>query len=452
MDKNSAIDATPEVDAHSVPSWVKRLPTLLRNRIEHRHNLQKILGNSSWLFADRILRLGIGLLIGVWIARYLGPVQFGLLNYAMALIALFSSIAGLGMNGIVVRDLVRQPKNANVIIGTAFLLQLAGGVLAFGFAVIVVNYLRPDDSLVKFIVLVLGLTLIFKASEVVKYWFESQVKSKYVVLLENGVFIVFAMVKIWLILAEASILTFVWTTLAEAVFVSIFLLVLYSKVVGPLTLWHTSISRAKKLLMESWPLVLGATASMINMRMDQVILGTLSSNDIVGNYAAAVRIAEVWLVIPGIVGASIYPALILAREKNVDAYRNKIRQITKLMAVSILPLALLISLLADQIISLIYGVKYELAGSILAIYIWTGVPYLVFFVLSQVFYIEGLLKTSLFVSIFAVMANILLNFLLIPMFWGIGAAVASLITSTSSILLSILILNFKTGIFWGERR
>ena len=452
MDKNSAIDATPEVDVHQIPPWVKRLPAFLRQRIEHRHNLQKILGNGSWLFADRIVRLGLGLLIGVWIARYLGPEQFGLLNYALALIALFGSVAGLGMNGIVVRDLVRQPKSANVTMGTAFLLQLVGGVLAFGLVVIVVNYLRPGNNLVKLIVLVLGLTLIFKAAEVVKYWFESQVKSKYIVLVENGVFMVFAIVKIWLILTEASILTFVWTTLAEAVFVSIFLLVLYSKVVGPLALWHTSISRAKKLLIESWPLVIGATASMINMRMDQVILGTLSSNDILGNYAAAVRIAEVWLVIPGIVGASIYPALILAREKNVDAYRNKIRQITKLMAVGILPLALLISLFADQIISLVYGAQYELAGNILAIYIWTGVPYLVFFVLSQVFYIEGLLKTALLVSIFAVIANILFNYLLIPLFWGVGAAVASLITSSSSILLSLLILNFKTRIFWGERR
>lgn len=450
MDKSSVNDASAVIESNSGPSWVKLLPRVLRKRIEHRNHLQKILTNSGWLFVDRMVRLGLGLLISVWIARYLGPAQFGLFSYAIALVTLVGVVASLGLNGIVVRDLVKDQGNINITMGTSFSLQLAGGLIAFSLVIIVVSFVRPDDSLAKLIVVILGFTLVFKATEVVKYWFESKVESKYIVWTENAIFFVSAIVKIWLILAEASILAFVWVSFVEAVLASILLLTLYSKVVGNLSQWYFSLSRAKKLLIESWPLVLVGTASMINMRMDQVILGTMVSNTEVGNYAAAVRIAEVWLVIPGVVGPSIFPSLILAKEKNFELYRHRIRRITKLMAFSVLPVGLIISFFADEIVSMVYGSQYASAGKILKIYIWTGVPYLIFFVLNQMLYIEGLIKIAFWVSIFAVLSNVFFNFILIPIFGGTGAAFSSLITSYGSTLLALLILNLKTRIFWNK--
>ena len=74
----------------------------MRQNVEGRGNLQKLIGNTGWLFADRILRLGVGLWVGIWTARYLGPEQFGLFNYSIAFVALFSVFATLGLDGIVV--------------------------------------------------------------------------------------------------------------------------------------------------------------------------------------------------------------------------------------------------------------------------------------------------------------------------------------------------------------
>jgi hypothetical protein len=106
------------------PYWFKLLPGLLRARIEHRPNLAKVVSNTGWLFSDRILRMGVGLLVGVWVARYLGPEQFGLLSFAMALVALVGTIATLGLRGIVVRDIVRDPSHTQETLGTSFILQL----------------------------------------------------------------------------------------------------------------------------------------------------------------------------------------------------------------------------------------------------------------------------------------------------------------------------------------
>jgi len=163
-------------------------------------------------------------------------------------------------------------------------------------------------------------------------------------------------------------------------------------------------------------------------------------------------LAEVWLIVPGIIGSSIYPAIIAAKGKSEEIYRKRILQITKLMATVVLPVAVIISLLSDQIVHLIYGQQYAFAGNYLAIYIWTGVPYLVFFVLNQMFYIEGLLKVGFVVSIFAVTSNVLLNFVLIPLYAGIGAAISTLITALGSTFLSLYILNSKTGIFLKNRK
>lgn len=406
-----------------------------------------MLTNTGWLLGDKILRMGVGLLVGVWVARYLGPEQFGAMNYAMAIVALFGALAGLGLNGIVVRDLVRKPEGTSLTLGTAFVLQLIGGFLAFVLAVAAISIMRPADDLARTMVAILGFALVFKSAEVVKYWFESQVKSKYTVWAEHCVFLALAAVRVVLILNQAPLLAFVWAALAETVLAGVFLLLIYSRKAGALSRWSANLSRAKGLLMESWPLILGSMASMINMRMDQVMLGSMVNNTVVGNYSAAVRLAEVWLIVPGIIGSSIYPAIIAAKEKSEELYRRRILQTTKLMAAGVLPVAVIISLLSNHIVHLVYGQQFASAGNYLAIYIWTGVPYLVFFVLNQMFYIEGLLKVGFLVSVFAVSSNLLLNFMLIPMFGGMGAAFATLATAVGATLLSLFILNLKTGIF-----
>lgn len=103
--------------------WFRYFPASLRTKIEHCPNFQKALNNISWLFADRILRMGAGLFVTIWLARYLGAEQFGLLNYATAFVALFSALATMGLNGIIVRDLVKSPETANIVLGTAFVMQ-----------------------------------------------------------------------------------------------------------------------------------------------------------------------------------------------------------------------------------------------------------------------------------------------------------------------------------------
>ena len=173
-------------------SWTRLLPSFIRSRLEGRQTLQKIISNTGWLFADRALRMGVGLLVSVWVARYLGPTQFGQLNYVIAFVALFATFATLGLDGIVVREVVRNPAAEWEILGSAFMLKLCGGALTAVGAVVFISVLRPGDILSRWLVGIVAAGAVFQAFDVIDFWFQSQVLSKYVVLAKNGAFLLTA--------------------------------------------------------------------------------------------------------------------------------------------------------------------------------------------------------------------------------------------------------------------
>jgi O-antigen/teichoic acid export membrane protein len=412
----------------STPTWLRYLPAILRSRLHNRLNLQKILINTSWLFADRIISMGVGLLVGVWVARYLGPEQFGLFNYVAAFVALFSAIATLGLNGIVVRDLVKEPKATNATLGTAFVLQLIGGLLAVGMAVIVIGYLRPGDALAKLMVAVLGFVMVFKATEVVKYWFESQVQSKYTVWAENAVFIVIAGIKIVLILSHAPLMAFVWAVLAEAALVALALLCVYARCGSGLRNWQVQIQRAKSLLKDSWPLILSGLAIMVYMRIDQIMLGQMLGDEAVGIYSAAVRISEVWYFVPMAIVASVFPSIIEAKKKSEALYYQRLQWLYDVMVVLALSVAVPMTFLSDWAVSLLFGQAYEQAGAVLAIHIWTAVFVGLSFSSGRWFINEGYTLLALKRNLLGLVVNVILNTYLIPLYGPKGAALATLLS------------------------
>lgn len=285
------------------------VPAFVRRRIAHRPNLVKIVDNMGWLFFDKVLRMGVGLLVGVWVARHLGPEKFGLLSFASAFVGMFGAVAGLGLQNIVVRDIVRDPSSKEETLGTAAALQFIGGLIAYGLIIGTIFWLRSEDSLAKALVAILGSMVLLKASEVVVYWFESQVMSKYIVWVENATFLVFAVIKIGFLLNNAPLIAFAWIATAEALVVALLLGVM-SKLRGPrLQHMHITMLRAMSLLKDSWPLLLSGIAITLNMKIDQVMLGFMADDIEVGVYSAAVRISEVWYFTIGVILASVFPYL-----------------------------------------------------------------------------------------------------------------------------------------------
>ncbi len=404
------------------------LPAFVKRRIEHRPGLVKILDNIGWLFFDKILRMGVGLLVGVWMARYLGPEQFGQLNYAIAFVSLFGAIAGLGLKDIVVRDIVRDPQSATMTLGTAFILQIFAGLLAMLLVIVTIGLLKPNDEFIQIMVIIISITLVFKATDAIKYWFEAHVQSRYVVWIENGVFVLMAMFRVAMILTEASLMVFVLLTLVETLVISIGMAWIYTVRSSLSGLFQASISRAKTLITNSWPLLLSAIAVTLYMRIDMVMLEEMSSRREVGIYAAAIRISEVWYFLPTIIISSVSPSIISCHGTDLDLYLQRLKGLYFIMVWLALGVSIPVVLFSDMIMNILFGTEFKDAASVLAIHLWASVAVFLGVASSQHLLVEQLQKISFYRTFIGLVCNVILNIILIPAMGAKGAAMATVIS------------------------
>ncbi|MBD2179956.1 flippase [Planktothrix sp. FACHB-1355] len=390
--------------------------------------LRRIIGSVIWLSGDRILRMGVGLIVTAWIARYLGPDGFGLFNFATAFVSLFGVLATLGLNQIVVRDIVRDPSLKDETLGTTFVLKLAGGILTVLISSGAISLVRPHDRLTLWIVAITASVTIFDAFNTIDLWFQSLVKSKHTVIAKNIAFVIVTALRIALIEMKAPVVAFAWVLVVESALGSIGLAIAHKLDGQNLLRWRPKFQRAKTLLKESWPLIISDLAIMIYVRIDQIMLGQLMGDKPVGIYSAAVRIAEVWYFFASAIVNSVTPAIVQAKQESETLYYNKLQKLFNLMVIVTFSIAIPLTLISKFLIVAIFGQKYAAAASVLSIYIWSAV--FGFFGWAKGIWIvaEGQTVFALISTCCGATMNIILNFWLIPLYQENGAALASVIS------------------------
>ncbi|MEG4421720.1 flippase [Microcoleus sp. LAD1_D5] len=401
-------------------------------------SLRQVLSNIAWLFTDQILQMGLGLFVGLWVARYLGPTQFGLLNYAIAFVSLFSSVAAMGLGTLVVRNIARDPECKNETLGTAFGLQFTGGCITLLLSVTVIALLKPNDSLTRWLVGIIAAGTIFNAFEAINFWFQSQIQSKYTVLAKNSVCFLVAAVRIGLVTIKAPLLAFAWVRLTEVALVGIAYVYFYNLTGNKIKDWHFSWERCKELLSESWPIILSGLAVYAYSKTDQIMLGAMNQNAELGYYAAAVKISEICDFLPMIISSSIFPKLANLRKTNYEEYLNKFQIYSDIMIFLWLGVAIPISLLSPWIVHVLYGENYAKSAAVLAIYVWAQFGSNFGVARSTYLNIEGQLRYNLYLTVVGSIFNVGLNFFMIPKYGAFGATAATLITY----FYVIILLNF----------
>ena len=411
----------------------------IRARLAGRPELQKVLSNTGWLFVNHIARYGLGFLIELWMARRLGPQQFGLYNYAIALVALLAPVSTLGMNNIIVRDIVRDPSSRDETLGTAFSLRLAGALLTWPAIILAVSLLRPGDGLVRWMAGIIAAGAVFQAFDTIEYWFQSQVKSKFTVLAKTSAFIVVAALRGALIQMNAPLMAFAYAALLELILGAIGLVIAYRRIEGGLLKWRASLARAGSLLRDSWPLLLSWVSIMVYMKIDQVMLGEWSGDRAVGIYSVAVRLSEVWYFIPMIICGSVLPSIVEAKKISERLYLQRLQRLFNLLSMIACAIAIPMTFLSGWLLTLLFGESYAEAGPVLAVHIWAGVS--VFLGVAKESYLvtEGLTRFSFVTALCGAVINVALNLYLIPAYGPMGAAVATVIAySSAGVLICLL--------------
>ncbi len=401
----------------------------------------KYFKNTSWLFAEKIFRIITVLFVGIWMARYLGPEKFGLYNYAISFAGIFMAISTLGLDSIVVRELVKAENQANELIGTAFWLKLITAVLALLFLLFAIQF-TENDSYTNILILIIASATIFQSFNVVDMYFQSQVLSKYMVYANIISLFISSLVKITLIINQAPLIAFAWVILFDSIVLALGFIYFFLK---------NSTLKIKKfpfrttitivLLRDSWPLILSGIAIAIYMKIDQVMINAMLNSKAVGEYAAAVQLSEGWYFIPVVITASLFPAIINAKKQSKQLYDARLQKLYDLMVWAAITIALPVTFLSDWLTNLLYGDQYHQVGGVLSIYIWAGVFVFLGVANGKWLIIENLQKFAMMNTIAGAIINIVLNYVLIPSIGILGAAWATLIAYAFSGY--ILLVAFK---------
>lgn len=396
-------------------------------RLSVHQGFRRYFFNTSWMFAEQVLRIIAGLFVGIYVARYLGPEQFGVYSYAAAFVALFGTIARLGLDGIVVRDLVNHPQERDVYLGTAFWLKLIGAFLTLGLLAIAVQF-TSNDATTNLYIFIIASGLIFQSFDVVDFYFQSRVLSKYVSISRLIQLALSSLLKLYFIFIQADLFWFVLVSLVDQITLALSLVFVYWRQKIGSFFGRFNLGTARVMLINAWPLILSGVAVTLYTRIDQIMIKEMLGMQEVGLYAAAVKLSEAWYFVPGIITASLFPSIVNAKKISHAVYHTRLQRFSTLMTWLAIAVALPVTFLADSVVGFLYGDHYREAGSVLAIHIW-GAVFAFFGVASGIFFmVENSTKKSLYRTALGAISNILLNLALIPRYGINGAAMATVLS------------------------
>ncbi|KAB7664594.1 oligosaccharide flippase family protein [Plesiomonas shigelloides] len=399
---------------------------------------------------DKLIRLLLGLLVSAWVARYLGPAQYGELAYVLAFLAFFQAVAVLGMDGIIVRDIAKDKTKAGEILGTAFVLRVSVGFCCWIIAVASMAWFNGWKDGSVYIAALAGAGLIFQAVDTIDLWFQSQSQSKRTVIAKLLAYSISNGLKIVLILNNAPLLAFAAVISLEFFLAALALAYAYRKFTcgQPWLLFKT---RAVRLLQESWPFILSGLSIVFYMRIDQIMIKEILGETELGVYAAVLPLAMLWTFIPMTLSVSFSPMVARAKQQSEQAYLACLSNIFRGFALLGWLICIPVAILSSFVVELLFGSEYANGSPVLAIVVFTNL--FINMGLAQSLWIlnEGKSKLSLYKTVIGAVACLIANLILIPQLGIVGAAISSVLaqffsTTLSNILLSpnIFILQIKS--------
>lgn len=395
------------------------------NKLRSHSGARRYGANTLWGFLEQFLRMFSGLFLGIWVARHLGPSESGLISYAVAFVSLFGGLSKLGMDSIIIKHIVKTPGRYNEILGTAFNLKFFTA-LALTLALFLYYILYGKFNLEGMAICIVMLTLLFQSVEVVDFYFQAKVQSKYVTICKINQLVISSALKLYFLVQDFPVIYFVILLLIDQITLSISLWFSYKRMHGEVFFFSFDRQIAKELLKESWPMILTTLLITIYMRIDQVIIKMMLSDTDVGIYSVAVKLSEVAYFVPAIIAASIFPAIVNARENDEKLFYSRVSNLYFLffwLAVACYAPLLFFS---KEIVMLLYGKEFVGAAPSLVVLSLASIVVFTSFVTTQLVIVNAQQKRSSIATGIGALINILFNFILIPKFGILGSAYATL--------------------------
>lgn len=389
--------------------------------------IRAALKNSSWLMSEKVVTMAVNLLVALLLARQLGPELFGELNYVLALVALVTPLSALGLNALIMRELVEHPARESQIMTTAAAVRLVGAAVGL-LGLLLWAWLSPLSVAERVSLTVIGIAATLQAFQVVEYYFQANVTARYVVKMRATVISVAGVGKIAFALFYPSVIAVASVYALEFLAWGAGYVLLYKNKSQGFIWRQTDWRYGMQLLKQSSWLILSGIAAVLYLKIDQVMLGHLAGRTEVGVYAVAVKLSEVWYFFATAIATSFFAGLLALKKTAREQYQQRLQQLCDALFVVALVLAITVSLLADPVVPWLFGEEYAGAAAVLVIHIWASVFVFMRALASKWLIAERLLHFSLISHGIGAVLNIIANFILIPQWQGEGAAIATILS------------------------
>ena len=387
---------------------------------------KKMISNTFWMMASKIYSMLVSLIVGSLSARYLGPSNYGLLNYGTAIISFFTTVSALGFSFTVVVEMVKNPQKKGTYLGSALLFRFIASIISYFSIIVIVSIIEPSNKMLQIVTALQAVSVILNTYEVVLYWFQMELQMKFVTIASMIALTATGIWRIALLMLHASVEFFALSNTITALVCGTIVIIIFFKSDHPKLEFNWK--DGKYLLNGSYHFIISGLAVTLYSQLDRIMLGKLLSAKMVGFYSAAMVIATMWEFVPHALINSARPIITELRQIDQNQYLKKYKML--LLSINILGLIVSVGFmfLGNIVIYILYGMSYAPAVSPLKILIWStsfamiGTARVVWLVN------EGIGGYEKYFTVMGSIVNIILNTIFIPT-WGItGAAVTTLIS------------------------
>lgn len=403
----------------------------LINKIIGKLNLsptkEKVVRNVVWAVTGKVVTLLGGLLVGIFVARYLGPEQYGLMSYVMSYVALFQVLASFGMDQIEIREESKSPEERDKIIGTAFTLKIGFAIITM-LLVAITAWIFEADPFTKWMIILYSASMVANSFGVIRNYFTSLVWNEYIVKTEITRTFIGAGIKVGLLLLHAPLVCFVAATLFDTMLIAGGYLVAYLRKISSIKKWTFDKERAKYLVRQSFPMLLSGAAIIVYNKIGEVMLGNMLDKASVAYYSVASRFVEICIFIPTIISQTITPILVKHHESDIDLYNKQTKIYCSTITWCSIIVAIITCLISMPLIKYTFGTSYIASVPVLQVLSFKAIGAALMQSSGQMIIIEGLQKYAVLRNAIASIVCILSNLILIPLIGVIGVAISGVIS------------------------
>ena len=384
---------------------------------------RKFAGNTGWMMAQQIYSMILSLIVGSLSARYLGPSNYGLLNYGASIISFFTIISKLGLDGIIINEIVRHREKLSSYLGTALVARLVASIISIGLVQGIIVFLEPDNQLLQVITFLQTFSLVFQCYEVFQYWYQVELKMKYVSIATMLALTVTAAWRIYLLSTGASVEFFALTNSIRYLVCGFVVIVIFF--INTRIKLRFSLVDLKYLLSMSYHYIVSSLAVTLYSQIDKVMIGNQIGSEALGLYTAGSTIACLWEFIPNAIINSARPIILEKKEKSYEQYIKLLQMLFLGITILGIIVGIGVTLLGELGIWILYGKEYSGAYWPLVIILWSTSFAMISTARGIWLVAEDLNHFAKDFTIAGAIVNVILNSVLIPICGIVGASIAT---------------------------